>query len=75
MSRMYTKLSCGCMVSCEGAGRLLGTCHRDNCQFAIWVQKHRQCQICNECLLCSNHDGHSEKLDGLDYLKSILGIK
>src|SRR3972149_2174375 len=75
MSREYTKLSCGCLVSCNGGGGLLGTCHRDNCQFTIWVQKHRLCHTCDECLLCSNHDEHSEKLDGLDYLKSILGVK
>lgn len=74
MSRIYTTLSCGCMASCDGGGGLLGKCSRNDCQFNVWLTKHQMCETCNECLSCSDHYGHSEKLDGLDYLKSILGV-
>lgn len=74
MSREYTRLSCGCMVSCDSGGGLLGKCDSNNCQFGIWLTRHQLCETCNECLNCADHSGHSETLDGLEYLKSILGI-
>lgn len=73
MSRRYSSLSCGCSVSCDNGGGLLGRCSSNNCQFNIWLTIHQLCDECNECLNCSNHEGHT-KLDGLEYLKSILGI-
>lgn len=74
MNREYISLSCGCMVSCDNGGGLLGSCNSNSCQFNIWCTKHQMCMTCNKCLSCSDHSGHSEKLDGLDYLKSILGV-
>lgn len=73
MSRSFINLSCGCMVSCDEGGGLLGKCNRDDCQFGIWLVRHQLCNICNECLNCDDHSGHT-KMDGLDYIKSILGI-
>ena len=75
MGREYTTLSCGCMVSCNEGGGLLGRCSRNDCQFNIWCTRHQMCEICNECLSCGDHSGHSEKLDGLDYLKSLFGMR
>lgn len=74
MSREYSKLSCGCLVSCDNGGGLLGPCNTTNCQFNIWLARHQLCDECNECLNCSNHVNHFEKMD-INYLKSIMGIE
>ena len=74
MSREYVRLSCGCMASCSNGGGLLGRCNRNDCQFNIWLTTHQLCDECNECLNCSNHEGHT-KLDGLEYLKSLFGMR
>lgn len=71
--REYSKLSCGCMCSCDEGGGLLGKCNSSNCQFGVWSTKHDLCDVCNKCLSCANHEGHSQ-IDGLEYLKNILGM-
>lgn len=73
MSRIYNKLSCGCMVSCDNGGGLLGSCKRDNCQFIIWTKKHKICGACNECLICNNNKCHGNK-EAMDIFQ-IFGFK
>lgn len=73
MGREYSRLSCGCLTSCDSGGGLLGKCSTTNCLFNIWLTRHQTCFECNECLNCGNHDEHFEKLD-INYLKSILGM-
>ena len=59
MSRTYTELKCGCLISCDGGGGLVpcdsnslgtGTCYADK-----WTKQHKFCPHCGECMLCADH--------------------
>ena len=51
MSRTYTELSCGCLISCDGGGGLIPVCDETNCSVKEYLKKHQikngKCSICH----------------------------
>jgi len=59
MSRIYDILECGCMISCDGGGGLISGCDEDkNCKVQEYMDEHKFCPDCNQCLICfpDEHD-------------------
>ena len=44
MSRSYTQLECGCLISCDGGGGLMPSCGRYNEKEGIWIED-KNCKV------------------------------
>ena len=53
MSRYYTQLECGCLISCDGSGGLISSCSAfdKECKVDEYLKEHVMeggcCKICN----------------------------
>ena len=52
MGRLYTALECGCLISCNGGGGLM-SCDTDNCVASEYMEQHKSCEHCGECMTCN----------------------
>ena len=69
MGRLYTELECGCLVSCDGGGGLVGYCEGKGpvlCQFDEWCNEHQMCEECGRCLKCATHEECATSITILD---------
>jgi len=55
MSRIYTELPCGCLVSCDGGGGLIPVCGDFN-EEGIWIPS-KDCKV-DEYLKKHKHKGY-----------------
>jgi hypothetical protein len=51
MSRLYTPLECGCLISCDGGGGLI-PCDNPDCKAREYMDEHQACKHCGECKVC-----------------------
>lgn len=59
MSRTYHELECGCLISCENGGGLIPCSYFEenpNCKAKEYIDKHKCCEICGECIICYDHE-------------------
>lgn len=62
MSRYYTQLECGCLISCDGGGGLIPVCHGFNekiCKVPEYQKEHEMCGGC--CKICDPEGYKREK--------------
>ena len=80
MGRLYTALECGCLISCNGGGGLM-PCDTDGCVASEYIEQHKPCEYCGECMTCNPYHclmgviNHSCEwwdlcVDGLDGIKN-----
>jgi len=51
MGRSYTQLECGCLISCDGGGGRM-SCDSENCKAKEYMNDHKRCRVCGECMTC-----------------------
>lgn len=61
----FERLECGCLITCEQGGVLVSNpqClnNPQKCKVGEYLNVHKRCSVCGECLLCYNHDKCHEK--------------
>jgi len=71
MGRLYIELECGCLISCNGGGGLM-PCDEKDCKASEYMDEHKSCKVCGDCLVCYDHGECGYKAKDLLYLVGIF---
>lgn len=63
MSRIYTQLECGCLISCDNGGGLIPCENYIVCQSFRYIKEHKSCNFCGDCIICYSHSYECTEYD------------